>query len=126
MKPIHFYYHDQSNLGMKGFIWLTLILSLLLTEGIPDRNSNRAGTWRPELMQRPWRVLLSGLVIMACSVCFLIEPRTTRPGMAPPTIDWTLSHQSLKKISYSWVLWKILLKVPSFQITLACIKLTYN
>jgi hypothetical protein len=25
------------------------------TEGSQDRNSNRAGTWRQELMQRPWR-----------------------------------------------------------------------
>ena len=24
-------------------------------EGGQDRNSNRAGTWRQELMQRPWR-----------------------------------------------------------------------
>jgi hypothetical protein len=28
-------------------------------------------------MQRPWRVLLTGLLSMACSACFFIEPRTT-------------------------------------------------
>uniref|UniRef100_A0A0V1IU34 Uncharacterized protein n=1 Tax=Trichinella nativa TaxID=6335 RepID=A0A0V1IU34_9BILA len=25
---------------------------------------------------------------MACSACFLIEPRTTSPGMASPIMDW--------------------------------------
>ena len=28
---------------------------LFITKGSPDRNSHRAGTWRQELMQRPWR-----------------------------------------------------------------------
>ena len=26
-----------------------------ITEGSQDRNSNKAGTWRQELMERPWR-----------------------------------------------------------------------
>jgi hypothetical protein len=29
--------------------------SLFTTKGNQDRNSHRAGTWRQELMQRPWR-----------------------------------------------------------------------
>jgi hypothetical protein len=33
-------------------------------------------------------VLLTGVFLMACSACFLIEPRTTSPGMAPPTMSW--------------------------------------
>ena len=32
----------------------TFIL-LFITKGIQDKNSNRAGIWRQELMQRPWR-----------------------------------------------------------------------
>jgi hypothetical protein len=28
---------------------------LFITKGNQDRNSHRAGTWRQELMQRPWR-----------------------------------------------------------------------
>jgi len=28
---------------------------LLITKGSQERNSHRAGTWRQELMQRPWR-----------------------------------------------------------------------
>jgi hypothetical protein len=30
-------------------------------------------------------MFLTGLLPLACSACFLIEPRTTSPGMAPPT-----------------------------------------
>jgi hypothetical protein len=47
----------------------------------------RTGTWRQELMQRTWRVLLTGLLPLACSACCLAEPRTTTsPEMAPPTV----------------------------------------
>jgi hypothetical protein len=38
-------------------------------------------------MQRP-RGELTGLLPLACSACFLIEPRTTSPGMVPP--QWAL------------------------------------
>ena len=51
----------------------------------------RPGTWRQELMQRPWRVLLTGLLLMACSACSLTEPRTSRPGMA--TVGLAFPHQ---------------------------------
>jgi hypothetical protein len=39
---------------------------------------------KQELMQRPWRDV-TGLLPLACSACFLKEPRTTSPGMALPT-----------------------------------------
>jgi hypothetical protein len=59
-------------------------------------------------------VLLTGLRHMACSACFLIESRTSSPGMAPPTRGWALFHQSLiKKMLYwlasSLVLWRYFL-----------------
>ena len=63
---------------------------LFITKGSQDRNSNRAGTWRQELMQKPWRVLLTGLLPLPCSACFLIEPRPRSPGMEPPTMGWAL------------------------------------
>ena len=49
-------------------------ISLFVAKG-QDRNSNRAGTWRQELMQRTWRVLLTGLLPLACSACFFVNPR---------------------------------------------------
>jgi hypothetical protein len=66
---------------------------LFITKGSQDRNSNRAGTWRQELMQKPWRVLLTGLLPLPCSTFFLIEPRATSTGLAPPTVGPpTLDH----------------------------------
>jgi hypothetical protein len=51
-------------------------------------------------------MLLTSLLLMACSAHSLIEPRTTSPRMAPSTIGWALLHESLiKKIPYNWVLW---------------------
>ena len=39
-------------------------------------------------MQRQWRDAVTGWVHMACSDCFLIEPRTTRVdnGLSPPAL----------------------------------------
>lgn len=43
-------------------------------------------------------VLLVGLLLMACSAgFFFVDLRTTRPGMVPPTMEWVISHQSLRK-----------------------------
>lgn len=52
-------------------------------------------------------VLLTGFLFVACSACFLVDLGTASPGMAPPTLDWALAHQSLiKKMPYSWILWR--------------------
>jgi hypothetical protein len=32
---------------------------------------------------------MEGCCLLACSACFLIEPKTTSPEMAPPTMNWT-------------------------------------
>lgn len=46
-------------------------------------------------------VLLTCFLLTVYSVCFLIEPRITSPGVAPPTKGWALIHQSLiMKMSY--------------------------
>jgi hypothetical protein len=65
---------------------------LFITKGSQDKNSHRAGTWRQELMQRSWRVLLTGLLPLVCSACFLIKPRmapaqgATHNGLGPPSL----------------------------------------
>ena len=46
-------HHDQNKLERKWVIWLTLPYPQPITEGSWDRDANRAGTWRQELMQRP-------------------------------------------------------------------------
>lgn len=76
-------------------------------------------------------VLLTDLLLLACPACFLIEPRATRPEVAPPIIVWTLPHQSLiKKITglpsarSDGGIFPI--EVPSSQVTPPCVKLTRN
>jgi hypothetical protein len=40
--------------------------------------------------------------LLACSACFLIEPRMTCPGMASSTMGWAFQDQSqIKKMSYT-------------------------
>jgi hypothetical protein len=83
----------RNNLGRKGFIQLTLPTLLLITKGNQDWNSNRSGS-------RSWRkghggMLLTGLLPLACSACFLIEPKsyqprdgTTSKGPSPLITSW--------------------------------------
>lgn len=51
-----------------------------------DRNSGRAGTWSRSGCRGHGGVRLTALLLMACSACFLIHPRTTSPEVAPPTM----------------------------------------
>jgi hypothetical protein len=44
--------HDQKGSWEERVYMSTL---LFIFEGSHDRNSNKAGTWRQELMQKPWR-----------------------------------------------------------------------
>jgi hypothetical protein len=44
--------HDQKQRKRKGFTWLRLN-TFLITERNQNRNSNKPGTWRQKLMQRP-------------------------------------------------------------------------
>lgn len=46
----------KSSLGKIYLASISVSLFILFsTEGSQDRNLNRAGTWRQELMQKPWR-----------------------------------------------------------------------
>jgi hypothetical protein len=45
--------------------------SLLIIKRTEDRDTNGAGTWRQELMRRPWRVLLADVIFMGRSAHFL-------------------------------------------------------
>jgi hypothetical protein len=45
--------------------------------------------------------LMTGLLPMSYSSCFLIEPKTANLRMAPSTMIWALSL--IKKIPYKWV-----------------------
>jgi hypothetical protein len=68
-------------------------IALCITEGSEDRNSNREGTWRQELIDGGHGGVLLSLLSY--------RPQDHSPGVAPPTMSWALPHQSLvKKMSY--------------------------
>jgi hypothetical protein len=77
-------------MGRKGFVRLNTSKSLFIRGIGQDTSLNRAGTRKQELMQRPWRVQFTALLL---TVCFLRDFKTT-PVMTPPTVDWALPHQS--------------------------------
>ena len=79
-------------------------------------------------MQSHGRMLLIGLFPMACSDCFLTEPRNTSLGIAPPTMGCALYHQLrncltgvLTARTYGGI---FSAEVPSFAVILACVRLT--
>ena len=92
----------QNKLRRKGFVWLIGPYLFFIKE----RTETHAGQ---EPRDRSWCrghrvVLLTGLYIMAYLAYFIIEPRMTSPGMAAPTMAWTLPHQSLiRKCLIGWI-----------------------
>ena len=65
--------------------WLTLFTLLLITEQCQDWNTNRAGTWRQELMQRPWRGATHQYAFL--SLLKLLSKRNqAHNGLGPPSL----------------------------------------
>ena len=69
-------------------------------------------------------MFITGLLPLACSACSLIEPKTTSPGITPPTRGpppWSL----IEKMPYSWISWRHFLNWSSFFCdNSSCVKLT--
>ena len=59
----------KSSLGRTGFFYLT--------DYRPSSREAKAGTWRQEPKQSPWRNSDYRLLLLAHPVCFLIHPRIT-------------------------------------------------
>lgn len=94
-------HHDQSNFGKKVFVLVGFHITVY-----HQRDS--------EQLLKESRNLETGVdtktmeedSLLACLLaCFLIESKTTRPGVAPPIMDWDLPRPTLiKKMTYSWIL----------------------
>jgi hypothetical protein len=48
-------HHDQKQVGKERVYSVYTSTLLFIIEGNQGKNLNRAGTWKQELMQRPWR-----------------------------------------------------------------------
>jgi hypothetical protein len=71
-------YHEQKQLGGES-VYFTYSSTLQSISGVGLGKSGqdpRGRSW----CRGHGRMLLTGLLIMACSACLLIEPRTTSPG----------------------------------------------
>lgn len=80
--------HDQSNLGWQGFIWLVLHL--------------RAGTQRWSWCRGLGGMGLTGLLLIDCSACILVEPRTLLLWVFPRfthRIPWSFPCTSVQLYS---------------------------
>jgi hypothetical protein len=56
----------KKQLGKERVYLAYTSLSLFIIEGRRDWNSKRAGTWREELMQRPWRGAAHWIAFIVC------------------------------------------------------------
>lgn len=63
-----------------------------LTGFSPSLREVREGSQRRELKQKPWRVAVYWLASWGLLNCL-----STCPRLAPPTVGWALSHQSIIK-----------------------------
>jgi hypothetical protein len=79
-------HHDQK-LSWGEMVYSAYIsILLLITKGSQDRNSNRAGTWRRELMYQLWRGAAYWLASPGLLSLFSYRTQDTSPGMVSPTI----------------------------------------
>jgi len=99
----------KNQVGEKGVYSVYTSTLLFITKGSQDWNSSRSGS-------RSWcrnhgKMLFTGFLTLACSACFLLEPKTTRPEMVPPTMSYAFPSWSLiEKMPYSWISWRHFLK----------------
>jgi hypothetical protein len=71
----------KKQVGEEKVYWAYTSTLLFITKGSQDWNSWRSGS-------RSWCRSHGGigLLLLACSACFLIQPKTTSPGMVPLTM----------------------------------------
>ena len=88
--------------------------SLFITKGSQDRNLHRAGTWRQELIQRPWRN--AAYLSVSPGLLSLLSYRTQDYQPRDGTTHHGPSHplSLIKKMPYSWISWRHFLKRGSF------------
>lgn len=102
----------RSKLGKKGFY-------LTVSQQAPSLKEVREG------VQAGTKRVMEGCCLLDCPACFLLAPRTTSPGVTPPTESYTLPHQlSINKMHHRSI-WQLyfLSWASFFSYDLACVKL---
>jgi hypothetical protein len=104
----------RNKLGRKGFIQLTLPHCCSLPKEV------KTGTQTGQEAETDAEAM-KGCYFLACSACFLIEPRTTSPGWHHP--KWAFSpliqlRKCLSAVSHGSILSR---EAPFSGITLACV-----
>ena len=98
-------HYDQKQLGEERvfvlFLNLTTSRSYPSTEGNKGKDSSRAGTWRRELMQKPWRDAVHWLAPNGSLSPFSYRAQD-HLSRGSSTLQWTgpSSHQSSIKTPY--------------------------
>jgi hypothetical protein len=90
-------------LGKKRFIWAYTFTALFIIKGCQGRN----------LKARVGAEAMKGCCLLACSAFFLIESKTTSPGLVPPRMSYP-TPQLIKKISYRLAYESNLMELFSF------------
>jgi hypothetical protein len=79
---------------------------LFITKGSQDWNSHRAGTWRQELLQRPWRGAAYWLAFPGLLSLLFYRTQDHQPRDVTthnrPSHPWSL----IEKMPYSWISWR--------------------
>lgn len=82
-------HHDQRHWGGSGFC-----ISLTILNHSPLLRDLRAGGWKQALKLRPRGMLPTGLLLTACSTCFLRVSVTTSPRVTPSTVRGRSAYTS--------------------------------
>ena len=102
---------SKNKLERRGLIWLTFPHCSLSMKEARTGTQARGKSWSKS---HRW-VLLTDLLCLAYSACFLIESRTTSPGITSHTMGRALPAWSLiEKMPDSWISWRHFLKGVSF------------
>jgi hypothetical protein len=78
-------HRDQKQLGKERAYFTHSSIEQFLIKSSEGRNSSRAGSWRQELMQRPWKGATYWIASQGL-LCLL----SYSSGVAAPTIGWAL------------------------------------
>ena len=83
--------HQKSSPRGKGLF--SLYFQIIVSSSLEVVKTGVQAGLRGRIWYRGHWSRLTGLLHMTCKPCFLIEPRITSPGIAPPTMGWVHSHQ---------------------------------